>query len=127
MKRQLILTLIILAATLLVGLACEYGSQQIARTYQNDLLPVALALSEEDWDNALLRTENIYSDWQKQNRIVQLWVNHKDIDDVTAGLIDLRAALLSRDFDAALRACGQCIENFGHLHHRDAFTLRNIL
>lgn len=127
MKRQLILTLVLLAVTLLVGLACEYGSLQVARTYQNDLLSVALALSEEDWDNALLHTENICVGWQKQSRIVQLWINHKDIDDVAAGLIDLRAALLSRDFSAALSACGQCVENFGHLHHRDAFTLRNIL
>ena len=127
MKRQLILTLILLAVTLLVGIACEYGSLRIARTFQNDLLSVALALTEEDWDNALMRTESIRSEWQKQNRIVQLWVNHKDIDDVTAGLIDLRAALLSQDFPAALSACGQCVENFGHLHHRDAFTLRNIL
>ncbi|MBQ4553371.1 MAG: DUF4363 family protein [Clostridia bacterium] len=127
MKRQLKLTVALLVITLLLGVACEYGGYYIAHTFQEDLLSVAISLSDKDWGSALNRTQSIHEAWQQKSRIVQLWINHTDIDDVTAGLIDLRSALLSQDFSAALSACGQCVENFGHLHHRDAFTLRNIL
>lgn len=127
MKRQLILTLSLLAFTLLLGLACEYGSYRVANDFQSDMLSVGLHLAEEDWESALLRTENIYADWQKECRIVQLWVNHADIDHVTGSLISLRAAIITQDLSAALTAYGESVENFGHLHHRDAFTLRNIL
>jgi len=127
MKRQLILTLTLMVLVLLLGLSCEYGSRTIADHFQGGMLRVALALSEEEWDKALLHTENIYMQWQQKSRFVQLWVNHADIDHVTESLIELRSAVIARDFSSALTACGECIENFGHLHHRDAFTLRNIL
>lgn len=127
MKRQLILTLSLLLFTLLLGFACEYGSYRVANDYQSDMLSIGMYLAQEDWESALRRTESIYADWQKECRIVQLWVNHTDIDHVTESLISLRASIIARDLPAALSAYGAGVENFGHLHHRDAFTLRNIL
>lgn len=127
MKRQLILTLFLLFVTLTLGLVCEYGSSRIAHNFQNDLLPIARAIAEEDWDHALERAETLVFSWQRKRGVVQLWINHSDIDKVSSSLIDLRAALIARDLPSSLSACGQCSENFGHLHHRDAFTLRNIL
>ena len=127
MKRQLILSLVLLFFVLLVGLVCETSSHRIASAFQNDMLAVASALAEEDTDAALRAAERIHADWHKKSRLVQMWVNHADIDHVTESLLDLRAALISRDFSAALSAYARCVENFGHLHHRDAFTLRNLL
>lgn len=127
MKRQLILTLTLLLFMLLIGCVCEYSSSRIASSYQNDMLSVASCLSEENWEGALSRAESICADWKKESRVVQLWVNHADIDHVTEGLISLRSALIARDFPSALTAYSQCTENFAHLHHRDAFTLQNIL
>ena len=127
MKRQLILTIVLAVFVLALGIACEYGSHKIATGFQADMLAVGLALAEEDWNTALMHTEKVYTAWQKKCRLVQLWVNHTDIDHVTESLIDLRAAVISQDLSAALTAYGESVENFGHLHHRDAFTLRNIL
>jgi len=127
MKRQLILTVSLLVVTLLLGIACEYGGFRVARDYQSSMLSVGISLAEENWDHALRRTESIHADWQKKSRVVQLWVNHADIDHVTESLIALRSAIIARDLPGALSAYGVCVENFGHLHHRDAFTLRNIL
>lgn len=127
MKRQLLLTLILTMLVLLLGFFCEYGSHRFATQFQGKMLQVGLALSEENWDKALMHTTNIHAAWQKTSRVVQLWINHADIDDVTEGLLALRSAIIARDFSAALAAYNQCVENFGHLHHRDAFTLRNIL
>ena len=127
MKRQLLLTLSLLVFTLLLGIACEYGSHYIAVSFQNDILPIQAALADENWEEALRLTETLHFSWKSTSRLVQLWINHGDIDHVTACLLDLRAALITQDLTAALTASSQCAENFGHLHHRDAFTLRNIL
>ncbi|MBR5231180.1 MAG: DUF4363 family protein [Clostridia bacterium] len=127
MKRQLILTLFLLFFTLSLGVLCENGSRRIANRFQSDMLSVARSLADENTDAALKSAENIYADWQEKSRLVQLWVNHADIDHVTESLLDLRAALIAKDFSSALSAYARCVENFGHLHHRDAFTLRNLL
>lgn len=127
MKRQLFLTLFLLVFTLMLGLVCEYGSRRIANSYQSSMLSIAAALADDDWDTALQDVELLHTSWQKDSHFVQLWINHEDIDHVAESLISLRAAVITQDLTAALDACGQCTENFGHLHHRDAFTLRNIL
>ena len=127
MKRKSILSVFLLLFTLLLGILCETGSHRIAKSFQNDMLTVARFLAEDDTDSALRTAEGIYADWQTKNRFVQLWVNHTDIDHVTESLLDLRSALIAGDFPAALSAYARCMENFGHLHHRDAFTLRNLL
>ena len=127
MKRQLIQIILLTALILFLGLACERGSRIIADDFQSDMLTVALSLADENWERALMQTEKIYTDWQKSSPLVQLWVNHEDIDHVTESLIALRAAVITQDLTSALTAYGQSVENFGHLHHRDAFTLRNIL
>ena len=127
MKRQLILTLFLLFFTLSLGLLCESGSRRIANRFQSDMLSVATSMAEDNLDAALRTAESIYADWQEKSRVVQLWVNHADIDHVTESLLDLRAALMAKDFSSALSAYARCVENFGHLHHRDAFTLRNLL
>ena len=127
MKRQLFLTLTLTALVLALGFACEYGSLQISTDFQADMLAIGLSLADQNWDAALEQTQNLHAVWQKKSRLVQLWVNHSDIDNCSESLIALRAAVITQDFSAAMTAYGTCVENFGHLHHRDAFTLRNIL
>lgn len=69
----------------------------------------------------------ISSAWARESGWVQLWVNHADTDNVTQALRGLMSAISLQDEMNALLYYGDCLENFGHLHHRDAFTLKNIL
>lgn len=127
MKRRLYLTLIVLCTVLLLGAVCEIGSRQVADYYQNRLLLSGAALARGDWNTALNYAQSIAVQWDTDSSLIQLWVNHADVDEVTEGLIGYQTALAFRDQYNAMLYYGQCMENFGHLHHRDAFTLKNIL
>ena len=127
MKRQLIITVIATVLVLTLGIVCETASYRISTAYRQRLLTVGAALGRGNWQDALQRTLEISEQWEKQCGIVQLWINHGDTDQVTQGLLQLRAAILYQDELEALEAFDACMENFGHLHHRDAFTLKNIL
>lgn len=127
MKRRLTLTILTLVFILVLGTLCEIGSSRIAHRYQRALLHAGAALSEKNWDRALSLVNDLALQWDHESGFVQLWINHADVDDVTQGLIYLQAAIISQDSFAALLYYGECMENFGHLHHRDAFTLKNIL
>ena len=127
MKRQLIITITATVLVLTLGIVCEAASHRISTSYQQRMLTVGAALGRGSWQAALQSTLELSSRWEKECGIVQLWVNHADTDQVTQGLLQLRAAILYQDELAALQAFDACMENFGHLHHRDAFTLKNIL
>lgn len=127
MKRRLIVTIVVTVLVLLLGAACEVASARIASAYKQDISRVGGALDTDDWPAALQFLDETEQKWDKQNVAVQLWVNHADTDHITLGLKRLRAALLAGDKSSALSQYFELMENFGHLHHRDAFTLKNIL
>ena len=127
MRRSLIVTLVILLLVGTVGGACEWYNSSAVRRYRLALLPVASALNSEDWETAARLTQEISARWEKEAGWMQLWVNHSDADAVSHALRGLEASAMNADALSALLFYGDCMENFDHLHHRDAFTLKNIL
>lgn len=127
MRRSFILLLVVTALVLGLGVLCEVGNQRVAQKYQKAMLEVGVALGEGRWKRAEEMTMAISGAWARESGWVQLWVNHADTDNVTQALRGLMSAISLQDEMNALLYYGDCLENFGHLHHRDAFTLKNIL
>lgn len=127
MKRQLLITSIVAFLVLTLGIACELGSRRVSDVYQQRMAAIGAQLGNGSWNEALMLTLDTAVHWARDCGIIQLWVNHADTDQVTQSLMQLRAAILCQDELSVLQAFDACMENFGHLHHRDAFTLKNIL
>lgn len=127
MRRRLIVSLVILLFVGAVGGSTEAYNTSMVRRYKNELLLTADAVSREDWAAASRSVENLSMQWEKECSWVQLWVNHAETDAVSRSLQGLLTALGQRDLLSVRLYYGECVENFAHLHHRDAFTLKNIL
>ncbi len=127
MRRNLIVSLAILLLVAAVGGACEKYNADLTARYRRLLLPVETAMAREDWREAGALAQQICDRWQRESGWVQLWINHGDTDAVSHALRGLCAAIAQRDRLSAALYWGDCLENFAHLHHRDAFTLKNIL
>ena len=127
MRRSVTVAAVILVLVLAVGGGCEWANGRLVRKYQLQLLRVGSALAEEQWQAARRSAEQLSADWERESAVVQLWVNHGDTDAVTHALRGLVSAIALRDSLSSLLFYGDCMENFAHLHHRDAFTLKNIL
>ena len=127
MKRSVILICVLLSAILALGGYVERSTHDAARRYQQALHQVGEAFEAARWEEALRMLSEISASWQKEREGIQLWVNHADTDAVTRALTGLKSSLQSRDLLSSRLYLGECLENFNHLHHRDAFTLKNIL
>ena len=120
MRRCVIVSIAILVFIALVGGACEGYNAGIARRYGDGLRLLGAALGERRWREARLDAERIAA-W------IQLWVNHAETDAVTHALRALQSSIGEEDHLSAMLYYDECVENFAHLRHRDAFTLKNIL
>lgn len=127
MKRSLILTLLIAFLVLGLGVFCEVSNIRISQSYQERLITVGEAIAADDWQRAEQAAERIAVQWESAVSWVQLWVDHGDTDQVSESLRGLLTAIMMADKMNALLYYGDCLENFEHLHHQDAFTLKNIL
>lgn len=86
----------------------------------------ALALLER-YDDILTRIDALDALWAQKRDVLQLFIDHHAIDDVTLELIALRASAATRAQTDTLAAASRLCEHAQHLVHRDMPTLRNIL
>ena len=82
---------------------------------------------KSDWDRARATIAAYIDDWEDVTPWLQILINHDDIDDVTLALTRLEAAVVAREQGDCYEACAELAENARHIHHRDAFTLGNVL
>ncbi|MBQ9196292.1 MAG: DUF4363 family protein [Clostridia bacterium] len=127
MKRCALVIVAVLSLVAAVCGYCEWYNGHTARRYALALEPVEKAVEEENWEDAASRTSMLLSQWERESGFIQLWINHADTDAVSHALRGLLTAARNADSLSALLFYGDCLENFDHLHHRDAFTLKNIL
>ena len=127
MRRSLIVSLVILLLVAAVGGGCEIYTGLLVRRFQSMLAQAGADAAQGRWEEATGRVEKISLQWEKECAWVQLWANHAETDAVRGALRGLLTSLDARDSLSSMLYYGECVENFAHLHHRDAFTLKNIL
>ena len=127
MKRRVIIILAVLAFIAGVGGVCEAAGHVASRRYTESLEAVMEDFEAGDWEGAEDGASRLFARWEEECGLFQTWMRHTDTDAVTHALRALRASLSERDRLSVLLYYGECLENFSHLHHRDAFTLKNIL
>lgn len=127
MRRSLIVSLVILLLVAVIGGLCEAYNGDLARRYTEGLAPLESDLRVGRWQQAAAQAEALARQWEGEQTWVQLWVNHAETDAVTRALHGLITSARLQDRLSAMLYFDECMENFAHLHHRDAFTLKNIL
>ncbi len=127
MRTGLAISLVLLALTLGAGWAEENENRLLSRKYESAAEELRIMADKGEWKRAEETIEAYLQSWQETVPWLQVLINHEDIDDVTLALVRLQAAILAEDETACFEACAELKENALHIHHRDAFTLGNVL
>ena len=127
MRTSLCIAVALLAATILAGTMTENAMRRVSDRYVSAAEELRSLTQQGQWERAAEVVETYLTDWRGQVSMLQMLINHEDTDAVTLSLLLLRAAIEAQDVPGCLAACAQMRENAQHLHHRDAFTLANVL
>ena len=127
MRTSLWIALLLLLAVILTGVLTEGAMQRVSQRYAQAAGTVEAAILAGDWQGAETAVATLLAAWQQQEPALQTLINHDDTDSVTCALVTLQAAIRARDEAGCLEACAALREHAQHLHHRDAFTLANVL
>ena len=110
-----------------VSLITALCSWRISNDYQARVRQIEQAVRQEDWVQAQSLYDQMDQDWEKNRPFLQLWINHRDTDDVNQSLLSLGVLLEARLVTESLRELEMLFEHVNHLYHRDALTLPNLL
>lgn len=127
MRTGLVISIILLCATIAIGCWEEHETGQLSRRYESVAEELYSLAQLEDWPRAQQLITATLEDWERTVPWLQILINHEDIDDVTLALERLQACVAAQDAAACLENCAELQENARHIHHRDAFTWGNVL
>ena len=127
MRTSLIISLVLLMLTVGGGMLEESQTQVLSQRYQSAAQELYILTGMGEWARAEEIVAAYLASWEETIPWLQILINHEDIDDVTLALVRLQAAIDAREQPACFEACAELEENARHIHHRDAFTLGNIL
>lgn len=127
MRTSLIISLVLLMLTIGGGMLEEKQTAALSDRYVSASEELRIMAEKSDWSRAKETVTAYISDWEDTASWLQLLINHEDIDDVTLALVRLDAVIAAQDQTGCFEACAELKENARHIHHRDAFTLGNVL
>lgn len=127
MRTGLWISIALLCATIALGCWEEHKTKQLSQQYISAAEELHTLSEMEDWSRASQVSAAYMERWQQTVPWLQTLINHEDIDDITLALGQLKAAITAKDQSACFSACAELKENARHIHHRDAFTLGNVL
>lgn len=127
MRTSLIISLVLLALTIGGGMLEEAQTRILCDRYVSAAEELHILTEKAEWARAQETVSAYLSSWQETVPWLQILINHDDIDDVTLSLERLQAAIAAQEQGTCFEACAELKENASHIHHRDAFTLGNVL
>ena len=127
MRTSLVISLVLLMVVIACGMLEEMETERLAGRYVSAAEEMRVMAEQSDWARARETVTAYMQDWESTASWLQLLINHEAIDDVTLALVHLEAAVAAEEQAGCFDACAELKENARHIHHRDAFTLGNVL
>lgn len=127
MRTSLFIALVLLALVIGGGMLEEKETEILSERYTSAAEELRVMAEKSEWNRAQETVNAYMTAWEDTASWLQLLINHEDIDDVTLALVRLDAAIAAQEQAGCFEACAELKENARHIHHRDAFTLGNVL
>lgn len=127
MRTSLWIAIALLIVTIGGSLLEAGETQSLSQRYVSASEELLIMVEKQDWPRAEDTVAAYLQSWEQTIPWLQILINHDDIDDVTLSLVRLQAGIRAREKSACYEACAELKEDARHIHHRDAFTLGNVL
>ena len=127
MRTSLMISLMLLMLVIGGGWLEEKQTERLSQRYVSAAKELRIMAEQADWTRAAQTVSAYRTDWKDTTPWLQILINHDDIDDVTLSLTRLEAAIAAQEQGQCYELCAELEENAHHIHHRDDFTLGNVL
>lgn len=120
---------VLISFILILGFGIFSGNYSlfVSGEMQDQVAVMEEKVTKAQWTEAETMVLQMEQAWQQRGDILSMWVNHGDVDDVSAGLKKLRVAVAAREPFYTLLCAAEVKEALDHVYHRDSLRLKNIL
>lgn len=101
--------------------------EKSSASYASLLKSVQYDVSNEKWDNASAKLEQINKRWSSDSKIWELFTNHHEIDDIYASLLDSIAYVRERDKTLSEASVSKLNYLYEHISDKEKISFENII
>jgi len=127
MKKKAWSIAITLPLIVVLGVASMLYTRHVSQTYREAVTRVEESARAGDMEAAQRILAEVADGWEKNARLLQLWVTHADTDKVSTHFKGLQTGLELGNEGLVFENTAFLMEALEHLHHRDDITWSNIL
>lgn len=127
MRMRLVLCLVLPVCILLLGTGVLFYTRSVSLALQEPIEQIETLARSSLYADITPRLDALDALWAQKRDMLQLFIDHHAIDNVSLQLLSLRAAVQARSMPDTLTAAAQLREHAQHLLHRDLPLPENIL
>lgn len=127
MRTGTIISLILLVLVVAGGILNAQATSTVSERYIAAAEELRVLTADSHWERASETAAAYRETWEETESWLHLLISHADTDAVALALGRVQAGIDAQDTSLCQEACRDLREYAEHIHHRDAFTLGNIL
>lgn len=127
MRMRLILSVALPVCILLLGTGVLLYTRSVSLAFEEPVAQIETLARSSLYADIPPHLDALDALWEKKRPMLQLFIDHHAIDNVSLELLTLRAAAEARSMPDTLAAAAQLREHAQHLLHRDLPLPENIL
>ena len=127
MRMRLILSVALPVCILLLGTGVLLYTRSVSLAFEEPVAQIETLARSSLYADITPQLDALDALWEEKRHMLQLFIDHHAIDNVSLELLTLRAAAEARSMPDTLAAAAQLREHAQHLLHRDLPLLENIL
>ena len=93
----------------------------------NNIDEISVKLIEEDWENSYIEYEKMYHFWNKNEKILAMFNDHGDLDDIKLEIVDLNESIVHKDKEHSQKAVDNIKVLLKRLIKNESLSIENIL
>lgn len=127
MRLRIVLCLALPVCILALGTGVLLYTRSVSDALQEPIEQLETLARSSLYEDMTPQLDALDALWAQKRSVLQLFIDHEAIDNVSLELLALRAAVQSRSMPDALLAAARLREHAQHLLHRDLPLPENIL
>lgn len=128
MKKELIITVIIIIAIIIAGIMTQNNTKKIIGITTDSLnnIKQEILSSEKSQSEYNESINNIYNQWMESDKGLSIYLEHNELEKVTTELREIKGSLEAGEIKESVPHIETCMATLEHIEEKQAFNLKNI-
>lgn len=125
--KTLLISMLVLAVLISGILAYSAYLARVEKAVLEDINAISDCVYSENWKDAENKTKKLIENWEKTEKILSMFNDHGDLDEITLAISDMKESVSNQDEEHSYKAIAEIKILLERLKKNEEFSIENVL